>query len=110
MSTTYETNAQGEQVRVINTRNGHIIRMLDRPPLPVIPTLTGDAIIAALTDAELSALLALAKTSAQAELAYTRLARLPATPATDARLNAVLDRMVSAGIITAARKTEILAS
>lgn len=82
---------------------------------PMIDTVTiavrmidGPTVINALTDNELLDLLAKVKTNAQAELAYARLQRLPLVPTTEPILNAILDKMVAANIISSQRKTAIL--
>ena len=109
-----------EQGKVINTiladqafvdahHPGRHRLVVEAPPPVPVKQITGAAVIDALTDAELADLLSKVKVNANAELAYTRLQRMGATAVDDAKLNTTLNRFVTAGILTAQRKNEILA-
>ena len=107
MAITFETNEQGEQVKVTTSGNT-VIRELMRDPLPVKVLPTKLEFFDRFTDAEQVAIYDAAKTVTQAQIWLDKFKLASDIDVTDPRTIAGINALEAAGLLAAGRAAEIL--
>ena len=107
MAITFETNEQGEQVKV-TTIGSTVIRELMRDPLPVKALPTKLEFFDRFTDAEQVAIYDAAKTVTQVQIWLDKFKLASDIDVTDPRTIAGIQALEAAGLLAAGRAAEIL--
>lgn len=107
MAITFETNAQGEQVKV-TTIGSTVIRELMRDPLPVNVLPTKLEFFDRFTDTEQVAIYDAAKTVTAIQVWLDKFKLASDIDVTDPRTIAGIQALEAAGLLTAGRAAEIL--
>ena len=107
MAITFETNEQGEQVKV-TTIGSTVIRELMRDPLPVKVLPTKLEFFDRFTDAEQVAIYDAAKTVTAIQVWLDKFKLASDIDVTDPRTIAGIQALEAAGLLTAGRAAEIL--
>ena len=107
MAITFETNEQGEQVKVTMI-NGATVKMLDRTPVPVQPLPTKLEFFDRFTDAEQIAIYDAAKTVTAIQVWLDKFKLASDIDVTDPRTIAGIQALEAAGLLAAGRAAEIL--